>query len=65
MNQVLSRIKQAEACRIFKAAARSGRSWRIEFRPDGTIVATSCDTIPEEPSGVRPAETPDQLRKLI
>jgi hypothetical protein len=65
MNQVISRLKQAEANRILKAAAKAGGSWRIEFRPDGTIVATMNNSLCGGSSVEVPAETPEQLRKLI
>lgn len=36
-----SKFTQTDAKRLFKAAARAGVKVRVEFRPDGTIIATT------------------------
>jgi hypothetical protein len=46
-----ARFTQTDAKRLFKAAANVGINVRLEFRPDGTIVAIT--------SGMAPSGTTD------
>ena len=36
-----TKFTQSDAKRFFKAAAKAGVDVRLEFRPDGTVVATT------------------------
>jgi hypothetical protein len=36
-----SKFTQTDAKRLFRAAANAGVNVRLEFRPDGTIIATT------------------------
>jgi hypothetical protein len=56
---------QAQAKRLFKAAVRAGVELTVEFRPDGTIIATA-----HKPAELDGAETllsgsAEEIRKLI
>jgi phosphopantetheine adenylyltransferase len=37
-----AKLLQSDAKRLFKAASEAGVNVRVEFRSDGTIVATTC-----------------------
>jgi hypothetical protein len=37
----LAKFTQSDAKRLFKAAANAGVNVRLEFRPDGTIIAVT------------------------
>ncbi len=41
MRSRLARFTESDAKRLFKAAVKAGVDVRLEFRPDGTIIATS------------------------
>jgi hypothetical protein len=42
----LAKFTQSEAKRLFKAAAMAGVNVRVEFRADGTIIATAGAAAP-------------------
>jgi hypothetical protein len=42
-----AKVTQSDANRLFKAAAKAGVKVRLEFRPDGTIIATTVGTAPD------------------
>jgi hypothetical protein len=52
---------QTQAKRLLKAAVSAGVT--VEFRPDGTIVATPQK--PTEVAEVTPPESAEEIRKLI
>jgi hypothetical protein len=65
MSHRLAKFSQSAAARIFKAAANAGVKVRVEFRADGTIIATS-ERLPEGSlDGALGTETSEDLRKLI
>jgi hypothetical protein len=64
MSGRLAKFKQSDANRLFKAAMKAGVNVRVEFRPDGTIVATTEKPFKTQGCGEEP-ETAEQLRKLI
>jgi hypothetical protein len=55
-------ITESHAKRLFKAAAAAGVDVTVEFRPDGTIVATTRK--PAEPD-TADSDSPEEIRKLI
>jgi hypothetical protein len=53
---------QSHAKRLFKAAAAAGVDVTVEFRPDGTIVATAHKPV-EADAAV--SDSPEEIQKLI
>jgi hypothetical protein len=47
MSNGLAKFTQSDAERLFKAAANDGVDVRVEFRPDGTIIASTGNRITE------------------
>ena len=41
MSRGVAKFTQSDAGRIFKAARKAGVDVKVEFRPDGTIIATT------------------------
>lgn len=65
MSRGRAKFTQSDAERLFKAAAKAGVNVRVEFRSDRTIVVTTeklADLGCNEP---QPADSPEEIRKLI
>jgi hypothetical protein len=60
---------QSHAKRLFKAAAAAaaaaGVDVRVEFRPDGTIIATAHKPAEVNGADALPSDAPEEVRKLI
>jgi hypothetical protein len=64
MPRRLAAFTQSQATSIFKAAAKAGVNARVEFRSDGTIIASIGNPMMGNIQEPRP-EVPDDLRELI
>jgi hypothetical protein len=53
------------AARLFKAAVKAGVNVRLEFRPDGTIIATAYKPAKVDGADAVPSDAPEEIRKLI
>jgi hypothetical protein len=62
MSRRAANFTQAHAKRLFKAAAAAGVDVTVEFRPDGTIVATAHKPAEADAADF---ESPEEIRKLI
>jgi hypothetical protein len=60
-----AKFTQSHANRLFKAAAKAGVNLRVEFHPDGTIIATTDILSEPKGDGAPPSEAPEEIRKLI
>jgi hypothetical protein len=47
MRSRLAKFTQSDAKRLFKAAVKAGVEVRLEFRPDGTIIASTISEATE------------------
>jgi hypothetical protein len=54
-----AKFTQSDAKRLFKAAASAGVKVRVEFRPDGTIIAIADR--PPSSDGEPPSESPEDI----
>jgi hypothetical protein len=59
----LANFTQAQAKRLFKAAVSAGVT--VEFRPDGTIVATPHKATELEGADATSSGSAEEIRKLI
>jgi hypothetical protein len=59
----LANVTQAQAKRLFKAAASAGVT--VEFRPDGTIVANPHKPAELEGADATSSDSAEEVRKLI
>jgi hypothetical protein len=65
MSARLAKFTQSDAKRLFKAAAMAGVSVSVEFRPDGTIIATAHKPDEVDGADATPSDSPEEIRKLI
>jgi hypothetical protein len=69
MRSRLANFTQSHAKRLFKAAAAAaaaaGVDVRVEFRPDGTIIATAHKPAEVNGADALPSDAPEEVRKLI
>jgi hypothetical protein len=61
----LTKFTQSDAKRLFKAAVKAGVNVRLEFHPDGTIVAITDKSAEPSGKGEPSSESPETIRKLI
>ena len=59
------KFTQSDAKRLFKAALNAGVDVRLEFRPDGTIIATARKPTDVGGASAMASESPEEIRKLI
>ena len=65
MRSRLANFAQSDAKRLFKAAVRAGVDVTVEFRPDGTIIATAHKPAEIDGTDALPSDSPEEIRKLI
>jgi hypothetical protein len=65
MRSRLANFTQSHAKRLFKAAAAAGVDVRVEFRPDGTIIATAHKSAELDGADPSSSDSADKIRKLI
>jgi hypothetical protein len=53
------------AARLFKAAVKAGVDVRLEFRPDGTIIAIAHKSAEVDGADALSSDAPEEIRKLI
>jgi hypothetical protein len=63
MSTRLANFTQAQAKRLFRAAVSAGVT--VEFRPDGTIVATPHKPAEVESADPTSSDSAEEIRKLI
>jgi len=65
MRSRLAKFTQSDAKRLFKAAVKAGVDVRLEFRPDGTIIATAHKPAEVDGADTLPSDSPVEIRKLV
>jgi hypothetical protein len=61
----LAKFSQSDAKRLFKAAVSAGVDVTLEFRPDGTIIATAHKTAEANGINAVSSDSPEEIQKLI
>lgn len=65
MRTRLAKLTQSDAKRLFKAAVEAGVDLRLEFRPDGAIIATAHKPAEVDGADALPSDSPEEIRKLV
>jgi hypothetical protein len=65
MRNRLGKFTQSDARRLFKAAVKAGVDVRLEYRPDGTIIAVVHKPAEVDGADGLPSDSPEEIRKLL